>query len=93
MPQQPQRKIGKVMAVYGNHSIYERTLATHEEQSLRSGYPLFVLRDPILDGYWNKLAILLSVMLQELAKPADRRLQWLLYVIYFDCDLLPKRTR
>jgi hypothetical protein len=69
------------MAIHGNHSIYERTLATHERQSYRSGYPLFVQRSPILDGYWNKLAVILSVMLQELAKPAAHRLQWLLYVV------------
>jgi hypothetical protein len=40
----------------------------------------------MLDGYWNKLAILLSVMLQELAKPDDQRLEWLLYVNYLDFD-------
>ncbi|KAL2829831.1 galactosyl transferase GMA12/MNN10 family protein [Aspergillus pseudoustus] len=77
--QQPQRKVGKVMAVYGNHPVYERTLATHEEQSRRLGYPLFVFRNPVLDGYWNKLAVLLSVMLQELEKPADQRLEWLFW--------------
>ncbi|KAL4811738.1 hypothetical protein BDW67DRAFT_171377 [Aspergillus spinulosporus] len=76
---QPQRKIGKVMAIHGNHSIYERTLATHERQSYQFGYPLFVQRSPILDGYWNKLAVILSVMLQELAKPAEHRLQWLFW--------------
>ncbi|KAL3486707.1 hypothetical protein BJX62DRAFT_228578 [Aspergillus germanicus] len=78
-PQQPQRKIGKVMTVYGNHSVYERTLATHEQQSRRWGYPLFVLKSPILDGYWTKLGILLSVMLQELAKLDDQRLEWLFW--------------
>lgn len=71
-------KVGKVMAIYGNHTIYKRTMATHEKQSRRLGYPLFVLESPILDSYWNKYAIILSVMLQELAKPADKRLEWLL---------------
>jgi hypothetical protein len=64
--------------IYGNNSIYERALDTHREHSRRLGYPLFVLRTPILDGVWNKYAILLSVLLQELEKPLDRRLQWLL---------------
>ncbi|KAL2840618.1 hypothetical protein BJX68DRAFT_271567 [Aspergillus pseudodeflectus] len=77
--QQPQPKVGKVMSVYGNHSVYERTLATHEQHGRHWGYPLFVLKRPILDGYWNKLAILLSVMLQELAKPVDQRLEWLFW--------------
>jgi hypothetical protein len=64
--------------IYGNDSIYERTLETHKEHSRRLGYPLTVLRNPILNGIWNKLAILLSVLLRELEKPADQRLQWLL---------------
>ncbi|KAJ9249234.1 CAZyme family GT34 [Paecilomyces variotii] len=31
------RKVGKVMAIYGNHTIYKRTMATHEKQSRRLG--------------------------------------------------------
>ncbi|PGH13257.1 hypothetical protein AJ80_06366 [Polytolypa hystricis UAMH7299] len=69
--------------LYGNHTIYERALRTHEEHSRRLGYPLVVLRDPILDGYWNKYAILMLAMLKELEKPADQRLQWL---FWFDAD-------
>lgn len=75
----PNSKIGKVMMVYGNSSneIYERAIKTHEEHCRRLGYPLFVLRNPILEGYWNKNAIILSIILQELAKPVDQRLEWL----------------
>ncbi|KAK9638661.1 hypothetical protein HCH54_009504 [Aspergillus fumigatus] len=75
--------IGKVTMIYGNHSIYERTLETHKEHSRRLGYPLTVLRNPILHGIWNKLAILQSVVLRKLEKPADQRLQWL---FWFDSD-------
>ncbi|RLL95655.1 hypothetical protein CFD26_103412 [Aspergillus turcosus] len=75
--------IGKVTMMYGDNSIYERTLETHKEHSRRLGYPITVLRNPILDGYWNKLAILQSALLRELEKPADRRLQWL---FWFDAD-------
>ena len=46
MPQKLERKVGKVMAVYGNRSIYERTLATHEEHSRQLGYP-FSSRNPL----------------------------------------------
>jgi hypothetical protein len=75
----PRAKIGKVMMVYGNGSneIYERAIRTHEEHCRRLGYPIFVLRNSMLQGYWNKNAILLSVILQELAKPVDQRLEWL----------------
>lgn len=75
---QSQPIVGKVTMIYGNNSIYERALETHQEHSRRLGYPLLVLHRPILDGTFNKYAILLSAMLQELQKPPDRRLQWLL---------------
>ncbi|KAL7904340.1 hypothetical protein GGI35DRAFT_463678 [Trichoderma velutinum] len=64
--------------IYGNHSIFERAVDTHRTHSRRLGYPHFVLREPILVGVWNKYAILLSLILQELVKPPDQRLQWLL---------------
>lgn len=74
-----ERRIGKVTMIYGdNKSIYERALDTHREHSNRMGYSLFVLRRSILDGVWNKNAILLSLLLQELEKPVDQRLEWLL---------------
>lgn len=70
--------IGKVTMLYGNNSVYERAFRTHEEHSRRLGYPLLTLRKPVLDGVWNKYFVLLSVLVQELEKPADKRLQWLL---------------
>ncbi|KKK18795.1 hypothetical protein AOCH_006782 [Aspergillus ochraceoroseus] len=81
---QPLPTVGKVMMIYGgNNTLYERAIETHQEHSRRLGYPLFILQREILDGVWNKYAILLSVLLQELAKPSDQRLQWL---FWFDSD-------
>lgn len=74
----PQPTIAKVTAIFGNISIYDRTVYTHKEHSRRLGYPLIVLRENVLDGNWNKMAILLRVLPQELEKPPDKRLQWLL---------------
>lgn len=70
--------IGKVTMLYGNSSVYERAFRTHEEHSRRLGYPLLTLRKPVLEGVWNKYVVLLSAIVQELEKPVDRRLQWLL---------------
>lgn len=64
--------------IYGNNSIYERGLKTHEEHSRRFGYPLSVLRRPIVDGTFNKYAALLSEILSEMEKPSHEQLQWLL---------------
>lgn len=64
--------------IYGNDTIYERGLKTHQEHSNRFDYPLTVLRTPILDGTFNKYAALLSKVLLELEKPLEERIQWLL---------------
>ena len=64
--------------LYGNNSVYERAFRTHEEHSRRLGYPLLTLRKLVLEGVWNKYFVLLSAIVQELEKPVDRRLQWLL---------------
>ncbi|RJE20397.1 hypothetical protein PHISCL_07268 [Aspergillus sclerotialis] len=69
--------------IYGNNTIYEQALQTHEDHSRRLGYVMFVMRKPVLDGVWNKYVALLSTLIQELEKPVDRRLQWL---FWFDSD-------
>ncbi|KAL4991441.1 hypothetical protein BDW68DRAFT_151962 [Aspergillus falconensis] len=76
---QPRPTVGKVMMIYGNNTVYERAVATHKEHCRRLGYPLFLLRRQVLDGVWNKLAYLISLIVQELEKPADERLEWLFW--------------
>jgi hypothetical protein len=44
------------------------------------GAPLSILHAPMDDGYWNKPVFILSVLLEEMAKPPQQRLQWLLWV-------------
>ncbi|KAK2741912.1 hypothetical protein FQN57_005471 [Myotisia sp. PD_48] len=81
---QIQRKIAKVTMIYGERGqIYEKALATHTEHSRRLGYPQIVLRDQLIDGIWNKPAILIRLILQELDKPLNEQLQWL---FWFDAD-------
>lgn len=64
--------------VYGNRTAYYRGLETHENHARRFGYPMTVLRKPILGGFWSKPAILLSTIIEELEKPDDERVEWLL---------------
>lgn len=66
--------------VYGGlkADAFEKALESHEEHSRRHNYPMFVLRKPILDGVWNKPLNLLSTIIEELNKPEDQRLEWLL---------------
>ncbi|KAL4873559.1 hypothetical protein BDV12DRAFT_80716 [Aspergillus spectabilis] len=76
----PQPTVGKVMMIYGNNTVYERAVETHKEHCRRLGYPLFLLRREVLDGVWNKLAYLISLIVQELEKPPGQRLEWLFWI-------------
>jgi hypothetical protein len=73
-----QPMIRKVTMVYGNRTSYYRGLKTHEDHSLKFGYPMTVLRKPILGGYWSKPAILLSALVEEMEKPEEDQARWLL---------------
>jgi hypothetical protein len=77
-PPPPQPRIGKVTIIFGGHSIYDDALVSHRNHSEKFGYPMTVLRTSILDDVWNKPAIILSRLLQEMEKPVGQRLEWLL---------------
>jgi hypothetical protein len=75
----PQVRIGKISMFYGTDAdVYERAIATHDHHARRHGYPMFVLRRQIQEGYWSKLLYMQSILVQELAKPTEERLQWLM---------------
>lgn len=78
-PLKPRSAVGKVHAVFGEpNPVYERALKLHEIHAEARGHPMHVLRERVLSGLWSKPAYILSVMLQELAKPEGQRLEWLL---------------
>ncbi|KAI9732445.1 MAG: hypothetical protein M1834_001653 [Cirrosporium novae-zelandiae] len=77
--------IGKVTILVGDNPTYERAIKTHERHNENFGYPMSLLRWGILDDVWTKPAYILSVILNELTKPEEERLQWLLW---FDADTI-----
>jgi hypothetical protein len=75
--------VGKVHAVFGEpNPSYERALALQKAHAALHRHPLFLLRKRITSGLWNKPAFILSTILQELEKPEEKRLKWLMYVTY-----------
>lgn len=65
--------------LYGEvRESYERAFRLHEAHDRLHGYKSFVLREQMLEGFWSKPAYILSLLLQEMAKPELERLQWLL---------------
>lgn len=57
---------------------YERAIESHRLHAEMHGYAWHVLREEIMDGAWNKLPLLMSVALNEMRKPVEDRIQWLL---------------
>jgi hypothetical protein len=58
--------------------VYERALDTHIKHAEKHGYPMYVGRENAADGMFNKIAFILHIVLQELYKPAEARIEWLL---------------
>jgi hypothetical protein len=81
-PSNKLQRIAKVSMLYGetNH-MYERALQSHARHGKRWGYPMHVLREDISVGFWNKPSYLISLVINELAKPAGERMEWLMYVL------------
>ncbi|KAB2572124.1 hypothetical protein DBV05_g9201 [Lasiodiplodia theobromae] len=74
-------RIAKVSILYGDpNPTYERALRTHELHNRIHGVRGYVMRDQVLDGVWNKPAYILSILAEELQKPPETRLEWLLWV-------------
>lgn len=83
-------KIGKLTMLYYNEVSkdtiwYEKALSGHKAHNMRFGYKHFVLRHEIVPDIWSKQAFILSILLQELAKPMGDRLEWL---FWHDADLV-----
>jgi len=71
--------ISKASMLYGpQNDIYERAIESHKRHNEIHGYSMHVLRRGVTNGYWNKYAYLLSLVVQELAKPAEERIEWIL---------------
>ena len=76
-----QTKVAKVSVIYGEvNQHYLGAIETHQRHADRHGYPFYILRNPVADGYWNKAEYLHSVLVQELSKPTDERVEWLMWV-------------
>ncbi|KAF5563815.1 galactosyl transferase GMA12 MNN10 family, partial [Fusarium pseudoanthophilum] len=74
-------RIGRVTAHFGSvQEHYQKALATHTLHSMIHGNDLEVMCTPVVDSLWNKPAFILSLLLKEMVKPAQERLEWLFWV-------------
>ncbi|KAH6960085.1 galactosyl transferase GMA12/MNN10 family protein [Ilyonectria sp. MPI-CAGE-AT-0026] len=82
----PRPRLAAVTAQFGKpHRHYQRALGTHALHGLVQQTEVHVLSNKIMDDLWNKPAFLLEILLEEMSKPADQRLDWL---FWFDRDTI-----
>lgn len=73
-------RIGKLIVHVGaNSAVYNPAIRSHHLHALVHGMPVYILCSPAVDGMWNKPAFVLSVLLSEIVKPEDERLEWLMW--------------
>jgi hypothetical protein len=76
----PFPKFGKITATFGEPDPpYENAIASHNLHNQIHGYPHFILREQMLRGLWSKHAYILTIIGNELAKPENERLKWVLW--------------
>ena len=74
-----EHRIAKASMLYGApNDVFERALKSHDKHNDRFGYPFAVMRQEITKGYWTKLSYLLSLIVLELGRPADERIEWIM---------------
>ncbi|THY27399.1 hypothetical protein D6D01_04122, partial [Aureobasidium pullulans] len=74
-------RIKKVTALFGEPNyLYEAAIATHERHNTLHGHQMQILRQRIHASFLAKPAYLMSVLVEELNKPWEERMQWLAWV-------------
>jgi hypothetical protein len=58
-----------------------RSLALHSAHNAAFGYPMHVLRRPIVRGFANTLLWLQHLIVSEMLKNVEERAEWVMYVL------------
>jgi hypothetical protein len=64
--------------LYGaENDLIKRAVAGHKRHNDKFGYEMHLLRQDMTKGYWNKLGYLLDLIMQELQKDEEKRVEWI----------------
>lgn len=60
--------------------MYEKSIQTHVNHGYKWGVPTHILKESLVGegSYFNKPAFLLSLMLNEMQKPKEKRAEWIM---------------
>jgi mannan polymerase II complex MNN10 subunit len=59
---------------------YQRAIQSQMFASAVHGTSTHVLCEQLSDGAWNKIAFLLNLVMNEMLKPAEERLEWIMWI-------------
>lgn len=75
------RQATMIYETVGGNIIYERSIDTHIKHGDKWGVPTHILRHDVIEaGFFNKPAYILGLVIEEMAKPHDKRTEWIVYV-------------
>jgi hypothetical protein len=99
-------RIGKVTVAANtlDSPIIHRALQSHKRHNAKHGYPHFIAMNEAVSGLtendyqdrpkgaWTKPAYLLSILVAEMQKPENERLDWILCVSFFTSTYLGRQA-
>ncbi|KAF2831741.1 hypothetical protein CC86DRAFT_367031 [Ophiobolus disseminans] len=59
---------------------YQRAIASQMFAAAVQGTSAHILCDQLFDSTWNKIAFLLNLVMNEMLKPANERLEWIMWI-------------
>lgn len=78
---QETRRVGFASISTGNTAeAYQRAIQSQMFASVVKGGTFHILCEELSDGAWNKIAFLLNLNMNEMLKPANERLEWIMWI-------------
>ncbi|KAF1935712.1 hypothetical protein EJ02DRAFT_116604 [Clathrospora elynae] len=80
-PVQESRRVAFASITTGQPAeAYQRAILSQMFHSAVHGTSTHVLCEQLSDGAWNKIAFLLNLVMNEMLKPQDERLEWIMWI-------------
>lgn len=74
-------RVMKVTSLFGaDNDLFDGALRSHEEHNRSNGYELLVFRRKIVENYRSMPTYLLSIIVEQLAKPEKARVEWVMWI-------------
>jgi len=80
-PIEETRRVGFASITTGKPiDAYQNAILTQMFHAALHDNPIHVLCNELSEGAWNKIAFLLNLVMEEMLKPANTRLEWIMWI-------------